>query len=539
MKGLLIASLIGLSLASGSAFAADIPVTATPNPGLSAPLPPSPPPVYTWTGCYINGGVGYGMWKQDHYGEELAPLTQLTPTVSTGGESWAGTVGAGCDYQIGSRLLIGAFSDYNLMSLTYGGSFQEPYWGWVGTQKAEQGAWAVGGRIGYLVTPTLLTYIDAGYTQVRLGQINLLTDTGPQGAPAACGAGPCSIPAQTDDGWFIGGGTEYAIWDIIPIPGLFWRTDYRYARYSSVDLPILTSTGAPITGTCTGITAVACGEHVQKDVQTITTGLVWRFNVEDSPFGSAFAADMPVKAAPDVGGAAPPPPSPPPTWTGCYINGGAGYGMWEQDNYTQTGPLLTGSIGGEGWVGTVGVGCDYQVGSRLVIGALADYDLMNMSGSFKDPFLGDIGTQTESGTWAVGGRIGYLVTPKLLTYINLGYDVPHFDKINLLSATSPFAPTPYFYPAHTYSSGFVFFGAGTEYALGDIVPVKGLFWRTEYRYAAGGFLPGEYSGLSLPLMTTSPSTSACPPAAHCSLMINKDLQTITSGFVWRFNFGGL
>ena len=209
--------------------------------------------------------------------------------------------------------------------------------------------------------------------------------------------------------------------------------------------------------------------------------------------------------------------------------------MYEQDEYTNSGPLMTGSIGGEGWVGTVGVGCDYQVGSRWVIGALADYDLMNLSGSFKDQSsLGHIGNQTESGALAAGGRVGYLVTPKLLTYFNLGYDVPFFDRINLVSATPPFT-TPYYYPAHTYSSGYVFCGAGTEYALEDLVPLKGLFWRTEYRYVESGFLPGAYSALRLPLMTTGSSPNACP---SCSLMANKDVQTIISGFVWRFNFGG-
>ncbi len=527
MKGLLIAASIGLGLASGSAFAADLPVAApsavTAAPGVVAPAPP--PPVYTWTGCYINGGGGYGMWKQDHHGEELAPLTPLTPTVSTGGESWVGAVGAGCDYQVSSRWLIGAFSDYNLINLLYGGTFQEPGLGWIGNEQTER-AWAVGGRIGYLVTPKLLTYINAGYTQVRSSQINLLTDTNPQGAPGF-------IPAHTDAGWFIGGGTEFALWDIIPVPGLFWRIDYRYAAYNSADLPILTSTGVPIT-TCTGIGAVACGEHMQKDVQTVTTGLVWRFSVDGFSSGSAFAADIPATAAPGVAGAVLPQPSLPPvhTWTGCYINGGVGYGMYEQDEYTNSGPL-TGSIGGEGWVGTVGVGCDYQVGSRWVIGALADYDLMNLSGSFKDPILSVTGTQTESGALAAGGRIGFLVTPKLLTYINLGYDVPFFDRINLVSATPPFA-TPYYYPAHTYSSGFVFCGAGTEYALEDLVPLKGMFWRTEYRYVESGFIPGAYSTPRLPLMTTGSSPNACP---SCSLMANKDVQTIISGFVWRFNFG--
>jgi outer membrane immunogenic protein len=204
-------------------------------PGSAAPAPP--PRVYTWSGCYINAGVGYGMWKLDHYGENLAPLTQLTSTVSSSGEPWIGTIGAGCDYQVGSRWLIGAFGDYSLMSNIYGGSFQEPYWDSVGNE-TEQRAWAVGGRIGYLVTPKLLTYISAGYTQGRFGQINLSPV-----APTACGAvGPCFIPAHTDGGWFIGSGTEFALWDIIPVPGLFLRLDYRYAAYDGVDLPIVTST---------------------------------------------------------------------------------------------------------------------------------------------------------------------------------------------------------------------------------------------------------------------------------------------------------
>jgi outer membrane immunogenic protein len=510
MEKLLIAASIGLGLASGSALAADTPVK--PAPGSEAPSP------YTWTGCYINGGLGYGMWKQDHHGEELTPLTPLTPTISTGGEPWVGTVGAGCDYQVGSRWLIGGFLDYDIVSVIYGGSFQESYLGWIGNETAH-GAWAVGGRIGYLVTPTLLTYINAGYTQARFGQINLFTPTVPQVPPAACGVGPCLIPANSDGGWFIGGGTEFALWDVVPVHGLFWRTDYRYAVYSSADLPILTSTGAPVTATC----AVVCGEHLRKDVQSVTTGLVWRFfDFDAPPSGSGFAAGMPVKAAPEAGHAAY-------TWTSCYINWGAGYGTWEQNHYTDDKPLQTGSTGGEGWAARVGVGCDYQVVSRVVLGVVADYDFMHLSGSFKDPFLGYIGDQTETSAWGVGIRAGYLVTPKLLTYLDFGYPWAHFDRINLLSGSPSPAQTPYFYPARTISLvNLPYFGAGTEYALGDIVPLGGLFWRTEYRYI-------DYSIHHFPLLTTAAhSTNTC---MHCSLAMNKDVQTVISGFVWRFSGG--
>jgi opacity protein-like surface antigen len=43
---------------------------------------------------------------------------------------------------------------------------------------------------------------------------------------------------------------------------------------------------------------------------------------------SALAADMgmPMRA--------PLPPPPPPTWTGCYVDAGYGYGLWDQNQFT-------------------------------------------------------------------------------------------------------------------------------------------------------------------------------------------------------------
>ena len=52
MKKLLVASIALLALnTGGSASAADMPVKARPAP---------PPAVYSWTGCYGGGFVGYG-----------------------------------------------------------------------------------------------------------------------------------------------------------------------------------------------------------------------------------------------------------------------------------------------------------------------------------------------------------------------------------------------------------------------------------------------------------------------------------------------
>jgi outer membrane immunogenic protein len=255
MRKLLLSSLAGLILTTGSALAADL---YTPPPVYKAP-PPAPPAV-SWTGCYIDAGVGYGMWNQSHYAETDPGFVQFTGSTNTGGEGWLGRVGGGCDYQtplFNGRVVIGAFADYDFMNLS--GTFQETFSGLAGTEK-EAGAWAAGGRVGYLVTPNLLTYVEGGYTQAQFDAIALSAPV----VPAI--ATPFAIGANTYSGWFIGGGTEYALSGIVPINGLFWRTEYRYADYQAADLAI------------TPLALTDTAEHMQKNVQTITSGLVWRFN---------------------------------------------------------------------------------------------------------------------------------------------------------------------------------------------------------------------------------------------------------------------
>src|SRR5215472_16916080 len=92
--------------------------------------------------------------------------------------------------------------------------------------------------------------------------------------------------------------------------------------------------------------------------------------------GSALAADLAAKARPSLAATAPGYP-----WGGCYVDGGAGFGLWNQDNFSESSPgvRLTAdqTSGGRGWFGQIGGGCDYQfaVGGwgNFLIGALADY----------------------------------------------------------------------------------------------------------------------------------------------------------------------
>jgi outer membrane immunogenic protein len=255
MTKFFLATVAAMALLSGTALAADLP----PAPMYKAPPPPAP--TYSWTGCYINGGFGYGVANEDHWAETFPGLVPINGRNTSGARGWLGIAGAGCDFQLPvgglGNWVIGAFGDYSFMNVH--GPMQEVV---LQGDVKQSNAWAVGGRIGYVVTPNLLAYSNGGYTQSHFNQINL----------QVLGIGPVVgfNQAHTYNGWFVGGGTEYALnFSWLPITGLFWRNEYRFSSFHKTDLPLLTAgTGAP-----TGF-----GVHVQPYEQAVLSELVWRFN---------------------------------------------------------------------------------------------------------------------------------------------------------------------------------------------------------------------------------------------------------------------
>jgi outer membrane immunogenic protein len=215
MKIGLVASALALALASGSAFAADLP-------SRKAPIVPPPPAAPRWTGSYMGLEIG-GIWSNNNGGNLNLPYwdpnfaflgnVNGTPNLfflpygnNSGGGS-GGVVGGyygGYNYQLNPAIVIGYESDFSGTSLTgnnnSGWSYNyypsplspngvlipvAPFNGsklsltWFGT---------VRGRAGWLFTPTLLVYGTGGFAY---GETN-----------------PFSF-SSTATGWTAGGGVEW------------------------------------------------------------------------------------------------------------------------------------------------------------------------------------------------------------------------------------------------------------------------------------------------------------------------------------------
>jgi len=241
-------------LIAGPAVAADMRAPAP-----RAPVA-QPVAVYNWTGCYVGAGGGYGMFNQKTQVIETGVVDGVE--ASNGGRGWFGTVQVGCDYQVASNFVLGAFADYDFSDIR-GDQITFPGFLLSGKEKLKS-SWAAGGRIGWLPFPQLLVFVSGGYAEAQFGRVDFNFLNGPPF--------PWHLNKHTYSGWFIGSGYEYGIgW----LPGLFWKTEYRFADFGSEKLDVISSTtNLPIAGN-------AVDNH--KYIQTIRSELVWRFNFGGGP----------------------------------------------------------------------------------------------------------------------------------------------------------------------------------------------------------------------------------------------------------------
>jgi outer membrane immunogenic protein len=267
MKKVLLA-LTALAAFTGSASAADLGA----RPYTKAPAPVAP--VYNWTGFYIFGGGGGGLWNADSNVQTSPGAVAITRDQRLGGSGWFGTVGIGYDWQFSGRWVAGIFADGQFGDIR--GSLSDPFFGTEGREKLRT-SYAAGVRVGYLVAPNVLSYVNGGYSGSEWSgttQTFLI--------PAFGTAGVTTTPSFHRNGWFIGGGVENNL-DIFGItaPGWFMKTEYRSAFYDRISLPetFTPAFGGGLTGTATTF---------KPWTQTISTSLVYRFNWGGAPIAAKY-----------------------------------------------------------------------------------------------------------------------------------------------------------------------------------------------------------------------------------------------------------
>jgi outer membrane immunogenic protein len=240
--------------------------------------------------------------------------------------------------------------------------------------------------------------------------------------------------------------------------------------------------------------------------------------------GSAFAADLPARTYTKA-----PPPIMAPNWTGFYIFGGGGGGIWDANTgivTTAGGCILCTNQkqGGDGFFGTVGAGYDWQFNSSWVFGIFADGQFGSIKGSIQDQTFNVTGNEKLRDTWAVGARLGYLVAPNVYSYINGGYTGANWSGTTLLGSASGL---PSGFHTGSFNQGGGFVGGGVENSLNIFgIAAPGWFMKTEYR--ADYFGTKKLNELSdIGNISNGQAVSFKP-----------FVQTISTSLVYRFNWGG-
>ena len=216
-----------LVLTCVSASAADLP--------LVTPLPPVPWAQASWTGFYV--GVGGGLSSLNNkIGAQPGPDPSSPVSASLNGLGATGalaTITAGYDYQMMRSFVAGVFGDYDFHSLKSELSLNIPSAPLsVHGEFSVNRQWSVGGRMGYLTSPSTLVFLSGGYTELSVSNFTANLSGGDTNLAVAA-----TVP--TIAGGFVGAGFETKLTSSIS-----WRGEYRFTDFGSgpVTLPVVGGT---------------------------------------------------------------------------------------------------------------------------------------------------------------------------------------------------------------------------------------------------------------------------------------------------------
>ena len=194
-----IAAVVGIGFAS-VASAADMPVKAPAYQAIS----------YNWTGFYVGAHAGYG------WGDYLIDNLGAGPTYTFNHRGFIGGGQIGYNYQAGNIVwgleVDGSYKDLHGDDGGFFGSVDAIRSRWGGTAR---------GRVGVAVKGPLLVYATGGVAWLNYRYSS---------------TSPAVSWNNTDIGWVVGGGAEYAF-------DMRWSTkvEYRYSRFETTDRNVLNS----------------------------------------------------------------------------------------------------------------------------------------------------------------------------------------------------------------------------------------------------------------------------------------------------------
>ena len=234
MKSLLVTASIAM-LCGATAHAADLGVPYV----KSAPFEQ----VYSWTGFYIGGNVGYGITESP--ASVVASDVTFGPQIAGSGRLAAGGVigggQIGYNWQPSSTWLFGVEADFQGSDQKATLTTSAPIFAipnpapFVSAESRLRYFGTVRGRVGYLFTPATFIYATAGlaYGQTEL---NLSADT-----QAIFGTASSTRFRDTKTGFTAGGGIETKLWGNWSAKAEYLYLDLRSMRGQSPDLVVVSS----------------------------------------------------------------------------------------------------------------------------------------------------------------------------------------------------------------------------------------------------------------------------------------------------------
>lgn len=198
--GALTSALLGISVVANAA-------------DMAAPVYKAPPvvaPSFSWTGFYIGGELG-GAWANGNVTDSLFGLS-----VSSSHDGWLGGGVIGYNYQV-NNLVFGIEGDFDGTSLRATGT--GVFIPGVGTlQASAKTDWigTIAGRVGFAADRALFYVKGGGGWVGNTASITNLT------------TGASVSASNTNDGWLIGGGLEYAF-----TPSWSGKLEYDYLGLNS------------------------------------------------------------------------------------------------------------------------------------------------------------------------------------------------------------------------------------------------------------------------------------------------------------------